>query len=162
LRILGFDPGVATVGYGAIDYDGLKPRLLSYGAIKTAAGLPLHVRLEEIFDDANTLIDKFKPDAIAIEELFFNTNVKTAITVAQGRGVLLLAAQKAAIPLFEYTPLQVKQAVVGYGRAEKRQIMEMTRILLHMEKIPRPDDAADALALAICHAYAAGSPLGLM
>ncbi|MDR1117519.1 MAG: crossover junction endodeoxyribonuclease RuvC [Oscillospiraceae bacterium] len=157
MRILGFDPGIATVGYGAVDYIGNKFSLCRYGTVKTAAGLPLSLRLMEIADDAGKLIELLRPDAIAVEELFFSANVKTGIHVAHGRGVLLLECRRAGIPIFEYTPLQVKQAVVGYGKAEKKQVMEMVKIFLNLEKIPRPDDAADALAIAICHAHSSGA-----
>ncbi len=161
--ILGIDPGYATVGYGVIEYNGKGFRTLDYGAVTSPPDLPFPRRLEMIFDGITQLIDKFKPDAVSVEELFFNTNLKTGIAVAHARGVILLAVQKRGTPFFEYTPLQVKQSVVGYGRAEKMQVMLMTKSLLGLEKIPRPDDAADALALAICHAHASRSHLlGLM
>ena len=161
--ILGIDPGYATVGYGVIEYNGKGFRTVDYGAVTSPANLPFPRRLELIFEGITELIDKFKPDAVSVEELFFNTNLKTGIAVAHARGVILLAVQKRGVPFFEYTPLQVKQSVVGYGRAEKMQVMQMTRSLLGLEKIPRPDDAADALALAICHAHASRSHLlGLM
>jgi crossover junction endodeoxyribonuclease RuvC len=121
--------------------------------------MPLHLRLMEIHMDVGTLIDKYKPDAVAIEQLFFNTNITTGIQVAQARGVILLACAEKGVPISEYTPLQVKQAVVGYGRAEKRQVMELTRIMLGLSAVPRPDDAADALAIAICHGHTAASQL---
>lgn len=158
--VLGIDPGYATVGYGAIEHDKNKSRVITYGAITTGPGAPLAMRLQEIYNDMLTVIDQVHPDAIAVEELFFNTNVTTGIQVAHARGVLLLAAAQRGYSPFEYTPLQVKQAVVGYGRAEKKQVMEMTRVLLGLERVPRPDDAADALALAICHAHNAQSLLG--
>ncbi len=154
--ILGLDPGIATVGYGVVKFEKNKFTSIQYGVIKTAAGLPLSTRLVEIAADVETILDMFKPDAVAVEELFFNTNITTGIQVAHGRGVLLLECAKKGVPLFEYTPSQVKQAVVGYGRAEKRQVMEMTKLLLGLEKIPRPDDAADALAIAICHSHSSG------
>ena len=160
--ILGIDPGLAIVGWGVLECVRGKFRVLGYGSIRTEAKTPVEERIAQIYDSMNVIIDKYRPEVMAVEELFWNTNQKTGISVAEARGTILLAAHKKGLKIYEYTPLQVKQAVVGYGRAEKRQIMEMTRILLHMEKIPRPDDAADALALAICHAYAAGSPLGLM
>ncbi len=161
--ILGIDPGYATVGYGVIEYNGKGFRTVDYGAVTSPANLPFPRRLEMIFEGITELIDKFKPDAVSVEELFFNTNLKTGIAVAHARGVILLAVQKRGVPFFEYTPLQVKQSVVGYGRAEKMQVMLMTKSLLGLEKIPRPDDAADALALAICHAHASRSHLlGLM
>lgn len=157
--ILGIDPGYATVGYGAIEYVRGKARMLTYGVITTQPGKHISLRLAEIFRDMRTLLDQVRPDAVSIEELFFNTNITTGIQVAQARGVILLACAERGITPFEYTPLQVKQAVVGYGRAEKKQVMEMTRNLLGLESIPRPDDAADALAVAICHAHTGGSPL---
>ena len=157
--ILGIDPGYAIVGYGVINYQSNRFRVLEYGAITTEAGLPLSRRLNKIFDGMNEIIDKYHPEALSIEQLFFNTNSTTAIGVAEARGCILLAADKKNIPIYEYTPLQVKQSVTGYGKAEKRQIMEMTRVLLGLDKIPKPDDAADALAVAVCHAHSAGSGL---
>ncbi len=158
--VLGIDPGYAIVGYGVVSYESNHFRMLDYGAITTEAHTPFNERLERIYDCARALIEHYHPEAMAIEKLFFNTNQKTAIDVAQARGALVLAAQKARIPIFEYTPLQVKQSVVGYGRAEKKQVQEMTRVMLNLEKIPRPDDAADALAMAICHCHSAGSLIG--
>ena len=157
--IFGIDPGIATVGYGVIEYKANKFKMLEYGTVCTPAGLELAVRLEGIFDELSRLLKKYDPDAIAIEELFFNNNVKTAITVAQGRGVAVLAAQKSGKPVYEYTPLQVKQAITGYGRAEKKQVMEMTKIFLHLDRVAKPDDASDALALAICHGNSSQSKL---
>ena len=158
--VLGIDPGYAIVGCGVVEYKNNHFRVITYGAITTEAHTPFNIRIEKIFDEANELIQKVRPDAMAIEKLFFNTNQKTAIDVAQARGALVLAAQKNKVPIFEYTPLQVKQSVVGYGRAEKKQVQEMTRVMLNLEKIPKPDDAADALAMAICHCHAAGSLIG--
>jgi crossover junction endodeoxyribonuclease RuvC len=155
--ILGIDPGYAIVGYGVIDYKNNHFTVLSYGVVTTAAGMPFNKRLEIIYDGIAEIIEKYKPVSLAIEKLFYNSNAKTVIDVSQARGVLILAAQKQALSVCEYTPLQVKQSVVGYGRAEKKQVQEMTRILLNLEKIPKPDDAADALALAICHAHCSGS-----
>ena len=157
--VIGIDPGYAIVGFGIVKYQGSKFLTLDYGTIETPAGMEMPKRLEMIYDGLQTLIQKYNPEVLAVEELFFANNAKTAIAVGQGRGIVLLAAQKNGLPVFEYTPLQVKQAVVGYGRAEKRQVMEMTRILLNLTKIPKPDDAADALAIAICHAHSAGSRL---
>lgn len=157
--ILGIDPGVAIVGYGILHSVRGKTEAVGYGVIRTKAHIPLEKRLTEIYDDLYLLIEKFKPDEAAVEELFFNTNSKTVIQVGQARGVILLALEKNGIKISEYTPLQVKQAVVGYGRAEKAQVMEMTRRLLNLEKIPKPDDAADALALALCHAQSSSSIL---
>lgn len=161
MRILGIDPGIATTGYGVIDSDGVTYRPIDYGTINTLPSCPTSTRLVEIFDAANCLIEQYKPDAIAIEELFFNKNVRTALIVGHARGVLVLAAARQSIPLFEYTPLQVKQSVVGYGRAKKNQVQEMVRLLLKLNHIPKPDDAADALAVAICHinAHHAGREL---
>jgi len=152
MTILGIDPGIATIGFGVINSNKNSQELISYGAIRTQPGQGLSVRLSQIYSDALELIEKFRPDAISIEELFFNTNIKTGISVSHGRGVLLLAGQNSNIPLYEYTPLQVKQAVTGYGRADKKQVMEMVKRLLKMNHIPKPDDAADALAVAICYA----------
>ena len=157
--ILGIDPGVATIGFGVINADRQKNTLIQYGTITTPAGIPLASRLLQISNDMEELIHLFRPDEMAIEELFFSTNITTGISVAHGRGVILLAAEKLGVPIFEYTPIQVKQAVAGYGKADKKQVMLMTQRLLHMNKIPRPDDAADALAIAICHSRAATSML---
>ena len=157
--ILGIDPGVATIGFGVIEASRQANRLIQYGTITTPPGIPLSQRLLQISGDMDELIHTFHPDEMAIEELFFNTNITTGIAVAHGRGVILLAAEKAGLPIFEYTPMQVKQAVAGYGKAEKKQVMLMTQRLLRMNKIPRPDDAADALAIAICHSRAATSLL---
>ncbi len=160
--VLGIDPGYAIVGCGIVEYKSNHFRMLGYGAITTEAHTPFNERIEKIYDEATELMVKFRPDAMAIEKLFFNTNQKTAIDVAQARGALVLAAQKNHVPIFEYTPLQVKQSVVGYGRAEKKQVQEMTRVMLNLEKIPKPDDAADALAMAICHCHSAGSLMGAL
>ena len=159
MRILGIDPGVAIVGFGLIESDRGQQRMLQYGAITTQAGLPLATRLVQIGNDLEQLIEQFKPDEIAIEELFFSKNITTGIAVAHGRGVILYTAEKMQVPIYEYTPMQVKQAVVSYGLAEKKQVMDMTRRLLKLKSIPRPDDAADALAIAICHARSATSLL---
>ena len=157
--ILGIDPGVATIGFGLIRAERGKNTLLQYGVITTPPGIPLSERLLQISRDMEQLLETFKPDEMAVEELFFTKNITTGIAVAHGRGVVLLAAEKAGIPVFEYTPMQVKQGVVGYGKAEKKQVMLMTQRLLNMRDIPRPDDAADALAIAICHSRAATSLL---
>ena len=153
LRILGIDPGIAIVGFGVLDYDGVNFTPLEYGAVLTEAGTPFPERLRAIHEDVEFIFDKFKPDCMAIERLYFTTNQKTAIDVAQARGVTVLSAAKRGVPVSEYTPLQVKQSVVGYGKAEKRQVMEMTRQILRLAQIPKPDDAADALAIAICHGH---------
>ena len=157
VRILGIDPGYAIVGWGIVDYSSGRFSTVAYGAVTTPANEEFPKRLAAIFSDIKELIDKYHPDALSIERLYFNTNTTTAIDVAQARGVIVLAVEKAGIPIFEYTPLQVKQSIVGYGRAEKQQVQEMTRMFLHLEKIPKPDDAADALALAICHGHASDS-----
>lgn len=159
MTILGIDPGIATIGFGIITSDRMHQQLITYGAIRTTAGQRLSVRLSQIYMDTLELLEKFKPDVMAIEELFFNTNLKTGISVSHGRGVLLLAAHNCAVPIYEYTPLQVKQGVAGYGRAAKNQVMEMVKRLLNMDRIPKPDDAADALAVALCHARSATSLL---
>ena len=152
MRILGIDPGFATIGFGLVEAERGQVNMLTYGAITTPAGLPLSKRLYQISTDMEDLIGQLKPDTISIEELFFNTNITTGIAVAHGRGVILCAAEKCGIPLYEYTPSQVKLAVTGYGKAEKHQVMDMTKRLLKLKSVPRPDDAADALALALCHA----------
>ncbi|MBO5300094.1 MAG: crossover junction endodeoxyribonuclease RuvC [Clostridia bacterium] len=151
--ILGIDPGVATVGWGVVEFKGNKFYGSDYGAILTPAHTPLCDRIEQIFDEASRLIDYYHVETAAMEKLFFNTNTTTAIDVAQARGVLLLALTKKRIHCSEFTPLQVKQAVTGYGRADKQQVEAMVKMLLKLEKIPRPDDAADALAMAICCAH---------
>lgn len=159
MRILGIDPGYAIVGIGIVDYDNLHFSPVEYGAINTPAGDPIEERLRQIYEDLCSLLEEYRPDAVAIEQLYFTTNQTTAIAVAQARGVLLLAAHQHGVPIFSYTPLQVKSAVVGYGKAEKQQVMEMTRRLLGLHAVPQPDDAADALAIAICHGHNGGSRL---
>lgn len=151
--ILGIDPGYAIVGYGILEYKGNKFKILDYGAITTDAAMDMFQRFKVIYDDLNQIIEKYNPEFMAIEELFFNSNQKTAINVAQARGVLLLSALNHGLRIFEYTPLQVKQAVAGYGRADKQQIQQMVKLLLGLEKVPKPDDTADALAIAICHGH---------
>ncbi len=153
MRILGIDPGYAIVGFGVVDYDGRKFTPVEYGAILTEAHTPFTERLRAIHSDMEFIFEKFRPECMAVEKLFFTTNQKTAIDVAQARGITVLSAAKRNISVFEYTPLQVKSAVVGYGKAEKQQVMEMTKNLLGLSHIPRPDDAADALAIAICHGH---------
>lgn len=159
--VMGIDPGVATVGYGAVEYNKNKFRLVEYGTVCTPAGMDMPQRLCLIFDGLTDIMRRIRPDSVAVEELFFNTNVKTAIAVGHGRGVALLAARREGLSLCEYTPLQIKQAVVGYGRAQKKQVMEMVRIFLNLDQVPRPDDAADALAVAICHAHSSSSRLNI-
>lgn len=153
IRILGIDPGYAIVGFGILEYDGLRFTPIEYGAVLTEAHTPFTERLRAIHTDIEFIFDKYKPDCMAIEKLFFTTNQKTAIDVAQARGVTVLSAADRSVPVFEYTPLQVKSAVVGYGKAEKQQVMEMTKQLLGLAQIPKPDDAADALAIAVCHGH---------
>lgn len=159
MRILGIDPGIATVGFGVVDSEKNRFRYVTCGVITTPAHTPLSERLDQIYSDLEQLFDALRPEQISIEELFFNTNITTGISVAHGRGVILLAAYRHGIPVYEYTPLQVKQAVVGYGRAEKRQVIDMVRRLLNLPAPPKPDDAADAVALALCHARSATSLL---
>lgn len=151
--ILGIDPGYAIIGYGVVKYENYKFIPLEYGAITTPAKTDFSARLEMIYEGMNSIIKKHNPDAMAIEKLFFNTNTTTAIDVAQARGVIMLAARHNCLSAYEYTPLQVKQSVTGYGRAQKSQVMEMTRQMLGLKSVPKPDDTADALALAICHGY---------
>lgn len=159
LLILGIDPGYAIVGFGLVESIQGKYRLAACGAINTPAGVRLPARLWRISTDLEDLIGQFHPDVMAIEELFFNHNVTTGIGVAQARGVILMTAEKLGLPICEYNPSQVKQAVVGYGKAEKRQVMDMTKRLLNLNAVPKPDDAADAVAIALCHARSATSLL---
>lgn len=160
--ILGVDPGYAIVGWGVIEYKANKFRVLDYGAVTTQAKTPFPLRLCDIYNGITDIIKKYAPEYLSMEKLFYNNNAKTVIDVAQARGVIMLAAQQNGINIAEYTPLQVKQSVTGYGRAEKKQVQEMTRIILNLEKIPKPDDTADALAMAICHAHCSGSLLGML
>ena len=159
MRILGIDPGIAIVGFGLSESNRGSVRMLQYGAVTTEAGLPLATRLVQIENDMTALIAQLKPDEIAVEELFFSKNITTGIAVAHGRGVILCTAERLGVPIFEYTPMQVKQAVAGYGLADKKQVMDMTKRLLKLKAVPKPDDAADALAIAICHARSATSLL---
>ena len=159
MRILGIDPGIAIVGFGLIESNRGSVRMLQYGAVTTEAGLPLATRLVQIENDLTALIAQLKPDEIAVEELFFSKNITTGIAVAHGRGVILCTAERLGVPIFEYTPMQVKQAVAGYGLADKKQVMDMTKRHLMLNAVPKPDDAADALAIAICHARSATSLL---
>lgn len=151
LRILGIDPGIAIVGVGVVDkiHSAYKP--IYYDAVTTPAHTPLERRIMDIYDRINEIITEYKPDAVSVEELFFNNNAKTAFAVGQARGVIVLAAVKAGLPIYEYTPLQVKQALTGYGRADKRQIQQMMKLMLGLSEVPKPDDVADALAIAVCH-----------
>lgn len=151
--IMGIDPGFAITGYGIVKYEGNKFTPIDYGAITTESSMELPKRLLHLHNGLRELIDRYKPSAISIEELFFNKNIKTALTVGHGRGVAVLAAAQSGIDVFEYTPLQVKQSVVGYGRAEKAQMQQMIKIILNLSKVPKPDDVADALAVAVCHGH---------
>ena len=157
MRILGLDPGLATIGWGVIESNGYKHIPVAYGAIQTPTKLSVEKRLAMIYKDLSTIIDRYKPDEVAIEELFFNTNITTGIRVAEARGVILLCAEHSGIIVSEYTPLQVKQSVVGYGRADKKQVISLVTMLLALPSPPKPDDTADALAIAICHANCGGS-----
>ena len=159
MRILGIDPGYGITGFGIIDAQRSNFRLLQYGAITTPAGMDFSARLEIIYEDMRQLLDVAKPDVVAMEELFFGQNVTTGIGVAQSRGVMLLAIRQAGLEVFQYKPMQVKQAVVGYGNATKHQVQDMTRRILRLEKMPKPDDAADAIAIALCHARSSTSML---
>jgi crossover junction endodeoxyribonuclease RuvC len=152
--ILGIDPGTATTGYGVIEQKGGNVSLVDYGVIITEPNQPLEHRLEKLYDQLEDIIDEYNPEEIAIEQLFFSANVKTAMAVGQARGVILLATQKAGVPMTEYTPNQVKNGICGYGSADKKQIQKMVKMLLKLDETPQPDDAADALAIAICHSSA--------
>ena len=157
--ILGIDPGYAIVGYGIVRAECGRYQPVHYGAITTPAGMEFGRRLELIYEETRLLFSRFQPQALSLERLYFQTNKTTAIGVAEARGVILLTAQQAGVPVFEYTTLQIKQAVTGYGQAKKPQVMEMTRRLLCLREVPKPDDTADALAMAICHGRASGSDL---
>jgi len=157
--ILGIDPGIAIVGWGVIEYTNNRFRTIAYGAITTEAGHDVEDRLLHVYNELCEIIDYYHPDQMAVEELFFTNNITTGIPVAEARGVILLAAEERHIDVFEYTPLQVKSAVTGYGKAEKPQVMEMTKRLLHLKEAPRPDDTCDALAIAICHAQSGASDI---
>lgn len=155
MRIIGIDPGTGILGFGVIDYLNGKAKLIDAGVIKTPAHTPHDERLEDIFDSLTTIISETKPDIMSIEKLFFAQNVTTAMTVAQARGVAMLAGRKGGTVIAEYTPLQIKQTVTGYGKADKKQVQEMVRIQLGLEEVPKPDDCADALAAAITHSLMA-------
>ena len=158
--ILGIDPGYAIIGWGVLEYNANKFKVMDYGAVTTKANTPFPLRLADIYNGISEIIGKYQPAVMSMEKLFYNNNAKTVIDVAQARGVITLAAQQNGVKIAEYTPLQVKQSVTGYGRAVKKQVQEMTRTILNLEKIPKPDDTADALAMAICHAHCSGSLLG--
>ena len=159
MRILGIDPGFAIVGWGVIEYSGSRFKVIAYGSIQTPAKTKMEERLSTIYRELSGIIEKFRPDEIAVEELFFNTNITTGIKVAEARGVILLCGEQNGVRVNEYTPLQVKQSVVGYGRAEKKQVITMVTMLLGLKEPPKPDDTADALAIAVCHAHSGASRL---
>ncbi|WP_296254755.1 crossover junction endodeoxyribonuclease RuvC [uncultured Ezakiella sp.] len=154
MRILGLDPGLAILGFGIIDEEGNKLKLVDYGIINSEPDITFPERLKLLYDDLDFLINRYKPDIVAVEELFYNRNATTAIKVAQARGVQVLCCQKHNLPLYEFTPLQVKQTITGYGRADKKQVQLMVKNLLNMDHMPQPDDAADAIAIAICLSFA--------
>ena len=156
MKILGIDPGYAILGYGVVEKIGNKFKVCDYGAITTDAGTPMTERLEYLYDSLREIIEEHHPDVASIEELFFNNNAKTAILVGEARGVAVLACAQAGLAISEYTPLQIKQALVGYGRADKKQMQAMVKAILNLETVPKPDDTADALAAAICHGHAGG------
>lgn len=156
MRVLGIDPGYAILGWGIIEMKGNHFTPIHFGAITTESENSMSARLLDIYHGLNQIIDTYKPEVVSIEQLFFNTNSKTAILVSQARGVAILAAAEKSLPIFEYTPLQIKQALVGYGRAEKNQVQQMVKTILCLEKIPKPDDTADALAAAVCYCHSAG------
>lgn len=157
--ILGIDPGLAIVGWGVIEYSGSRFRTLGYGSLQTPSAMSTEERLVKIHEGMTQLIKTYRPDSMAVEELFWNTNQTTGIRVSEARGVILLSGAQNGVPIYEYTPLQVKQSVVGYGRAEKKQVITMVTMLLKLDQPPKPDDTADALAIAICHAHSGGSRL---
>ena len=157
MKILGIDPGYAIMGYGVIEMIGNRFRVCQYGSITTDAGTPIEERLSHLYDSLRDIIDEEKPDAASIEELFFNNNAKTAIMVGEARGIAVLACAKGGLEIAEYTPMQIKQALVGYGKADKKQVQSMVKTLLHLKEVPKPDDTADALAAAVCHAHSAGT-----
>jgi crossover junction endodeoxyribonuclease RuvC len=154
--IIGLDPGSAIMGFGVVEQSGNRLRPIDFGVVRTPKGIPVHRRLDLVFTQVSEILERHRPEAAAVESLFFNVNARTALAVGQARGVALLACARAGCELFEYTPQQVKQGVVGYGSAEKTQVQEMVRVLLGLADVPRPDDAADALGVAICHAHTSG------
>ena len=160
MRILGIDPGYAILGWGVVDVEGNRFKAVAYDSILTDKDTPMPKRLSMLYDGLQEIISKYHPDEASIEELYFNNNAKTAIMVGEARGVAVLACEKGGLRVNEYTPLQIKQALVGYGRADKNQVQQMVKTILNLEAVPKPDDTADALAIAICHAHAGGSMLG--
>lgn len=159
MRVLGIDPGYAIVGWGVIDYSGSQFKPVDFGAVTTQAGVPFEARLQQVYKEIFEICQKYKPEALAIEKLYYQHNQTTVIGVAEARGVILLAAAQCGIPIFEYTPMQVKQSMTGYGKAVKKQMMEMVRIMLHLPAVPKPDDTADALAMAITHCHCSRSAM---
>lgn len=159
MRIIGIDPGYAIVGFGIIEYDNSRFKVIDYGAVTTPADVDFNRRLEIIYDDVSQILDIYKPESLAIEKLYFQNNQKTAIDVAEARGIILLSAIKRRLLIREYTPLEVKKSVTGYGKAVKKQVQEMTKRILRLTEIPKPDDTADALAIAVCHAHTDNSLL---
>ena len=157
MRILGIDPGYAILGYGIIDMEGNRFKAVEYGAVTTEAGIPMPDRLKHLYYSLMEIIDEYRPDCASIEELFFNTNTKTAIKVGEARGVAILACANSGIEIEEYTPLQIKQSLTGYGRADKNQVQTMVKTILNLKAVPKPDDTADALAAAICHGHSGES-----
>ncbi|MEE0514185.1 MAG: crossover junction endodeoxyribonuclease RuvC [Emergencia sp.] len=157
MRILGIDPGYAILGWGVLDHVGNRFSVVDYGAVTTDAGMQMPLRLQHLYTELSAIIEKYRPDAASIEELFFNNNAKTAIMVGQARGVAVLACVNGGLEISEYTPLQIKQALVGYGRADKKQVQAMVKAILNLREVPKPDDTADAVAAAICHGHAAGN-----
>ena len=157
MRIIGIDPGYAIMGYGVLDYNGNRFKTVGYGSVETEAGLPMPERLKLLYDGLTEIIQKYEPDEVSIEELFFNRNVTTAIGVGEARGIALLACVEGGLSVSEYTPMQIKQALVGYGKAEKKQVQTMVKTILNLKEVPKPDDTADAVAAAICHAHSRNS-----
>lgn len=157
MRIIGIDPGYAIMGYGILDYNGNKFKTVTYGSIETDAGVPMPERLNILYTQLDNIIREYQPEEASIEELFFNNNAKTAIMVGEARGIALLACERNGVKISEYTPLQIKQSLVGFGRAEKKQVQQMVKMILNLKEVPKPDDTADAVAAAICHAHSRNS-----
>lgn len=157
MRIIGIDPGYAIMGYGILDYNGNKFKTVTYGSIETPAGIPMPERLNMIYTELDRILSEYQPEEASVEELFFNSNTTTAISVGEARGVALLACERHGVKISEYTPLQIKQSLVGFGRAEKKQVQTMVKLILNLKEVPKPDDTADAVAAAICHAHSRNS-----